>query len=145
MDGQTFGTATTGPVFSREHVERILAQAHARLEKTIVEHLPWHELWPRYDRAHTFFYCDPPYWQTAGYGVDFGFEEYERMAALMASCAGKVMVSINDHPDIRACFKGFNIGELKIKYTAGKAEAGEVRRDSGELIITNFETSGGLF
>jgi len=23
---------------------------------------------------------DPPYWQTAGYGVDFPFENYERMA-----------------------------------------------------------------
>jgi len=28
----------------------------------------------RYDRPHTFHYMDPPYWQTAGYGVDFPFE-----------------------------------------------------------------------
>lgn len=28
----------------------------------------------------TFHRMDPPYWQTAGYGVNFPFESYERMA-----------------------------------------------------------------
>ena len=60
----------------------------------------------RYDRGHTFFYCDPPYWQTEGYGVPFEFDQYEQLAEFMRSCKGKVMVSINDHPDIRACFEG---------------------------------------
>ncbi len=42
--------------------------------------LGWLEYAERYDRPHTFHYMDPPYWQTAGYGVDFPFENYERMA-----------------------------------------------------------------
>lgn len=25
----------------------------------------------RYDRVHTLFYLDPPYWETEGYGVPF--------------------------------------------------------------------------
>lgn len=63
----------------------------------------------RYDRPHTFHYMDPPYWQTAGYGVDFPFENYERMAEFMRRCKGKVMVSINDHADIRRVFEGVSL------------------------------------
>ena len=44
---------------------------------------------------------DSPYWKTKGYGVDLGFEHYERMAELMSKTKGKVMVSINGHPAIR--------------------------------------------
>ena len=32
----------------------------------------------RYDRAHTLFYMDPPYWATEGYDAEFGLEQYER-------------------------------------------------------------------
>ena len=28
----------------------------------------------RYDWPHTFFYMDPPYWETEGYGVPFEFQ-----------------------------------------------------------------------
>lgn len=62
---------------------------------------------------------DPPYWQTAGYGVDFPFENYERMAEFMRRCKGKVMVmvSINDHPDIRKVFEGFHFETVDIRYS----------------------------
>ena len=95
---------------------------------------------------------DPPYWQTAGYGVDFPFENYERMAGFMRRCKGKgkvmvmVMVSINDHPDIRQVFEGFHFEYLDIRYSntnqrQGKAEV------TGELVIMNWIPSdlGGLF
>jgi hypothetical protein len=41
------------------------------------------------------------YWQTAGYCVDFLLESYERMAGIMRRGKGKVMVNINDYPDVR--------------------------------------------
>ncbi len=83
---------------------------------------------------------DPPYWQTAGYGVDFPFEEYERMADFMRRCKGRVMVSINDHPDIRRAFDGFHFEHLDIRYSntnqrQGKAEV------TGELVIMNWRPS----
>jgi site-specific DNA-adenine methylase len=76
---------------------------------TYVENLSWQECVKRYDRAHTFFYLAPPYWQAERYGVPFGFEQYQEMAEVMRSCKGKVMVSINDHPDIRQAFDGFHM------------------------------------
>ena len=146
VSGQTFGTATTAPAINLLRIEENLSAAWQRLSGTYVENLPWLECAERYDRAHTFHYMDPPYWQTAGYGVDFPFENYERMADFMRRCKGKVMVSINDHLDIRRVFEGFYFETTEIRYTTtnqrhGKAEV------TGELIIMNWEPEalGGLF
>lgn len=145
VTGQTFGTATTGPAPNFCRIEENLSAAHLRLSGTYVENLPWQDLVKRYDRAHTFFYMDPPYWQTEGYGVDFGFEQYEEMAAFMRNCKGKVMVSINDHPDIRRAFDGFQMLGLDIKYSVANNQVEPAT--SKELVIMNWEPTalGGLF
>ncbi|CAJ0858290.1 DNA adenine methylase [Ralstonia mannitolilytica] len=141
VDGQSYGTATTAPMVNLLRIEENLSAAHLRLAATNVENLPWGECVRRYDRAHTFFYMDPPYWQTEGYGVDFGFENYVEMAALMRTCKGRVMVSINDHPDIRRVFDGHHMAELDIKYSLGQAYGKP--QTSGELVITNWKPSDG--
>ncbi len=137
VDGQNFGTATTTPSVNLLRIEENLSAAHLRLAGAYVENLRWHDCMTRYDRAHTFFYCDPPYWRTEGYGLPFPFEEYERMAAVMRSCKGKVMVSINDHPDIRRAFEGLPMLDLSIKYSV--ANVGSGQQTSRELVITNWE------
>ncbi|MED5608472.1 DNA adenine methylase [Pseudomonas sp. JH-2] len=146
VSGQTFGTATTGPAINLLRIEESLSAAWQRLAGTYVENLPWLECAERYDRPHTFFYMDPPYWQTEGYGVAFPFEEYERMASFMRRCKGRVMVSINDHPDIRRVFEGFHVERLDIRYsnTNQRQSLAEV---TGELVIMNWEPAalGGLF
>lgn len=126
-------------------IEECLSSAHLRLSGTNVENLPWQDCMKRYDRSHTFFYLDPPYWQTEGYGVPFEFDQYEQMATLMRSCKGKVMVSINDHPDIRRAFDGLHMLELGIKYSVGNNQAAP--QVSQELVITNWDSRelGGLF
>lgn len=82
---------------------------------------------------------DPPYWQTSGYGVDFPFENYERIADFMRRCQGKVMVSINDLPDIRRVFEGFRFEAMEIRYSLSTAAP---RREgaSGELVYMNWES-----
>ncbi|CAB3781993.1 hypothetical protein LMG27177_01138 [Paraburkholderia fynbosensis] len=97
VDGQTFRTAMTAPSVNLLRIEENLSAAHLRLAGVHIENQPWHTCVERYDRPHSFFYCDPPYWRTEGYGVDFPFENYERMPSLMHSCKGKMMVSISDH------------------------------------------------
>lgn len=145
VDGQSFGTATTGRPINLCRIEENLSAAHLRLAGTYIEHLPWQDCMQRYDRPHSFLYLDPPYWQTEGYGVDFGFEQYEQMADLMGKAKGKVMVSINDHPNIRRVFNGFHVLGLDIKYGLAGVH-GDVQA-SRELVITNWNTadSGGLF
>jgi hypothetical protein len=154
-DGQTFGTATTAPSVNLLRIEESLSAAHLRLAGAHIENLAWIKCMERYDRPHTFFYCDPPYWQTEGYGVPFPFEEYERMATFMRSCKGKgkgkgkgkVMVSINDHPDIRRVFDGLHMLGLDIRYSVNNTNSGKVQT-SRELVIRNWEPgtqNGGLF
>lgn len=144
VDGQNFGTATTGPAINLCRIEENLSAAHLRLAGTYVEKLAWQDCVKRYDRAHTFFYADPPYWETEGYGVPFEFDEYVQLAKFMRSCKGKVMVSINDHPAIREAFKEFHMMDLDIKYAIANVDAQQTSR---ELVIMNWvpEDFPGLF
>ncbi|MFN3882956.1 MAG: DNA adenine methylase [Nitrincola lacisaponensis] len=136
VSGQTFGTATTSrPRFNIFTLEQDLADVHYRLSNATIEHLDWERTVTKYDRPHTLFYLDPPYWQTAGYGVEFGWEQYCRIAELARSTKGHMIISINDHPDIRELFSGCSIQELDYKYTVGgNGKTAGVK----ELLITNW-------
>lgn len=67
--------------------------------------------------------------------MPFGIEQYQKMAELMRSVKGKVVLSINDHPDIKETFKGFPTQTVSIDYTVGGAHKGAGRN---ELIICNW-------
>jgi DNA adenine methylase len=137
LEGQTFGTATTArPRLNLLRMEEDLSAVHLRLHQVTIEHLPWATCVERYDRPHTLFYLDPPYWGTEGYGVDFGLEQYGRMAALLASMKGKAVVTVNDIPEMRQAFKGLAMKRVTISYSVGANGRG--REAKGELIIRNF-------
>lgn len=138
VDGQNWGTATTAPPVNLLRIEENLSAAHLRLAGAFIENLDWHKLMLKYDRPHTFFYLDPPYWETEGYGVDFGIEQYERMAALLKTISGKAIISLNDHPDIRRIFADFEIDTVPIKYTVG---GGAKSVDRNEVIIYSWDRS----
>lgn len=143
--GQTYGTATTQPPgLNLLRIEESLSAAHLRLANTYIEHLPWDECVRRYDRPHTLFYLDPPYWQTAGYGCDFGWEQFELMAKLLREIQGKAIISLNDHPDVRRRFEGFHFESTDIRYTVGSGKGAESR----EVLIFNWDIErepAGLF
>ena len=133
----TFGTATTAkPRLNLLRLEEDLSAAHMRLHQVLIERLDWADCIKRYDRPHTLFYLDPPYYETAGYGVDFGLEQYTQMAEMMQSMKGQAVVSVNDIPAMREAFLGMKMKELKISYSVGTSA--ESRKQTGELLITNF-------
>ncbi|MYZ44202.1 DNA adenine methylase [Schauerella aestuarii] len=146
VDGQTFGTATTQPPgLNLLRLEETLSAAHLRLCGAFIEHLPWLECVERYDRPHTFFYMDPPYWQTEGYGVEFDFAHYEHMANAMRTMKGRAIVSLNDHPDIRRVFDGFHFERTTLRYTVGGGGGGA---EAGEVLIFSWDVQSqpaGLF
>lgn len=136
VDGQTFGTATTAPPrLNLLRLEEDLSQAHLRLAGTYIEHLDWADCIRRYDRPASLFYCDPPYWGTAGYGVDFPLDHYARLADLARTIKGKMVVSVNDIPEMRGAFKGLLMDRVELTYTISKASD---RKRFGELVIRNF-------
>ncbi|WP_339615257.1 DNA adenine methylase [uncultured Gilvimarinus sp.] len=145
VEGQTYGTATTTPPgLNLLRLEEQLSAAHLRLSSTFIEHLSWADCIKRYDRPHTLFYMDPPYWETAGYGVEFGFEQYEQMAKVLAGLQGKAIISLNDHPDIRRCFSDFHTETTDIKYTVGGGASSQAK----EVLIFSWDVKAepaGLF
>ena len=137
VDSQTFGTATTAKArMNLLRLEEDLSAVHLRLHQVTIEHLDWAKCIERYDRPHTLFYLDPPYYGTEGYGVEFGLEQYDRMAELLRTMAGKAVVSVNDIPAMRTAFKGLPFKRLTTNYTVGASGRG--REPKGELLITNF-------
>lgn len=147
VQGQTWGTATTvaAPTVNLLRLEEDLSMAHMRLHGAYIERLDWQACIKRYDRPHTLFYLDPPYWETEGYGVPFEWSEYMAMAELMRSVQGKVVLSINDHPAIRECFAGFHVEEVPINYTVGGGGKAVART---ELIYSSWDVEAqpaGLF
>lgn len=132
----TFGTSTTSaPRFNLLRIEEELSMAHLRLSRTLIEHLDWHQCIERYDRPHTLFYCDPPYWGTEGYGVEFGLENYEHMADLAHRIKGKMIISVNDIPEMRQAFNGLNMLSVDISYNLKVTGKSSCKK---ELIILNF-------
>lgn len=137
VQGRTFGTATTASArLNLLRIEEDLSDVHLRLNGVFVEHQPWSTCVRRYDRAHTMFFMDPPYWGTEGYGVDFPLEQYGQMAELMRSMKGKAVVTVNDVPEMRAAFAGLTMQRVLITYSVAPKPSD--RKPTGELIIRNW-------
>lgn len=120
VSGQTFGYSATGPAkMNLLRIEEDLSEAHLRLARVTIEHATWQDCIARYDRPETVFFLDPPYWQTEGYGIDFGFEQYEHLAEVMRTMAGRAILTINDHPDMARVFGAFPSTRVEHAYTIG--------------------------
>ena len=134
VEHRSFGTSTTNaPKLNLLRLEEDLSMAHLRLAHTTIERLEWSECIRRYDRPHTLFYMDPPYWGTEGYGVEFGLEQYEQMANAMRTIKGAALVSVNDVPRMRETFKGFPIRKLTTRYSVSRTD----RQMRSELLIAS--------
>lgn len=134
VNGRSFGTsATSPPRLNLLRLEEDLSTAHLRLARTTIENLDWQKCIKKYDRPHTLFYLDPPYWQTEGYGVPFAIDQYNDMAKMMRSIEGKAILSINAHPDMCDVFAQFPQKQIALNYTVGGG-----KKAAEELIIWNW-------
>lgn len=136
--GRTFGTTATGPSrLNLVTLEDSLLEIHWRMKGVTIEHLQAIDCVRRYDRPDTLFYLDPPYYETAGYAVPFGEEDYHNLRDVLASIAGRVVLSLNDHPFVRTLFKGFQIQRLTLKYSASRSVESR-STPVHEVLIRNF-------
>jgi DNA adenine methylase len=138
VSGRNFGTsALMPPRLNLTRMEEDLSMAHLRLAHCLIERLPWEECIRRYDRPGTLFYCDPPYWGTEGYGIPFGMDQDARMAECSRTIQGRMLISINDCPEMRSVFGGLEFDELRIRYSVSNRKAGS-GEPSSELLLRNF-------
>jgi len=132
-----FGVASDRPArFSLSRLEPLLDAAHERLEGVVFENLDWAEVITRYDGPNTLFYLDPPYWGCeADYGKGlFDRDQFALMAKTLGSIQGAFVLSINDVPEIRELFAGFECEPVRLTYTVAR---GRPEGKSGELVVCN--------
>jgi len=134
--GQTFGVSKDRPArFNLTTVEPMLEDVHSRLSGVTIERLDFEEFIRRYDSSETFFYLDPPYWGVEGYyGKElFGRDDFQRLKDVLSTVKGRFLLSINDTPEVRDIFKGFDMQAVGVKYSASTAGRRNIERR--ELLI----------
>ena len=136
--GQTAANVGTQASFTAARMRRLIGAAHRRLQGVHVECLDWAAFIPRYDRPTTLFYVDPPYWgREADYGKGlFAREDFARLAELLRGIRGRFLLSLNDRPEVRKLFAGFEIERARVRYTLG-TKAGRKVPHAAELLISN--------
>ncbi len=134
VKGRTFGTsATRRPQLDVSAIESNLLDVHQRLAQVTIEHLDGLACIRRYDRKETLFFIDPPYLEVTGYEVPFPKDRYEELADLLAGIAGRFILTLNNHPQIRETFRRFKIAEIQTRYSTGL----NAKQRVTELLITN--------
>ncbi len=122
----------------------LIEQAHRRLSKVVIENKDFEKLIGQYDRPVSFFYLDPPYFETEKYykniGED-GFQEKDhiRLRDTLMKIEGKFLLSYNDCEYIRDLYDGPNIhiksftriNNIKQRYDNGS--------QFSEILIANYD------
>ncbi|RNC91118.1 MAG: DNA adenine methylase [Oricola sp.] len=132
---QSFGVDKHGGArFNLSRVGPLLEDIHERLTGVVIECLTWSEFIRRWDRPGMLFYCDPPYFgNEADYGPGvFGREDFAALATVLRDLKGRFVLSINDTPEIRETFAGFECDPVDLRYSI----AGGSGTRAHELIIS---------
>lgn len=122
----------------------LIEQAHRRLSKVVIENKDFEKLIGQYDRPVSFFYLDPPYFETEKYYKNVGeggFQEQDhiRLRDKLMSIEGKFLLSYNDCEFIRDLYDAPNIqiesftriNNIKQRYDNGA--------QFSEILIANYD------
>ena len=134
--GDYYGYATTSRPKPQIYYKDVLIDLKERLRNTYVEHLSFEKIIDKYDREHSFFFADPPYYETTGYDNEFTEKEQLLLRDKLINLKGKFLLTINDHEAVREWYKDFNIKETEVNYSVAKDH--KARGKYKELIITNY-------
>ena len=122
----------------------LIEQAHRRLSKVVIENKDFEKLIRQYDRPVSFFYLDPPYYETEKYYKNVGeggFQEKDhiRLKDTLMNIEGKFLLSYNDCDFIREIYDAPNIqiesftriNNIKQRYDNGA--------QFPEILISNYD------
>ena len=117
--GSQFGIDYARPRWNLTRLVPMLEEVHERLAGVLIERMPYQDCIAHYDsRPGTLFYCDPPYWGCVDdYGKDiFSEADFEHLRALLDGIQGRFILSLNDTPEVRSIFAGFEMEEVTLNY-----------------------------
>lgn len=133
-----FGYGTDSPPrLNLTNIEPRILEIHWRLARVTIESLPYQDVIARYDRPHTFFYLDPPYYGIKPYRFNFDEADFEALAGTLKGLKGKFLLSLNDHKEVRRIFARFRVHTVSLKYSCMSPGKGR-DRPRRELLIRNY-------
>ena len=114
-----------------------------RLQYVVLENEDFETILSRYDSPTTFFYLDPPYFDTEDYypGKIFLPSDHRRLADLLFGAEGLWLLSYNLCPEVLELYQqpGIFIEQVeRINNMAQRYESGAMYQ---EVLISNYDTS----
>lgn len=113
-----------------------------RLQKVVIENQDFETLIKHFASPVSFFYCDPPYYDTESYykDVNFSKKDHIRLRDSLMESGGKFLVSYNDCPEIREIWRidGVNIESISRIDNLRQRYDGGAKYD--EIFIANYNT-----
>jgi DNA adenine methylase len=136
---KSFGVAKTkggGVGFDRDDVGERLEGIRRRLNKVVVENLPYERCLQNYDSPRSFFFMDPPYVGPATGAYEGWTQEEARLFRTRVDrLQGRFLITINDSPENRALFSDCHVQPVKTGNRLRNARTTKAAT-FGELIIT---------
>lgn len=126
----------------------LIDAACQRLRNVVVENQDFEKLIRHYDSPESFFYCDPPYYETENYYKNvgeggFGLPDHIRLRDTLLSMQGKFLLSYNDCGFVRELY---NHKDISIE-SVSRLNNIKQRYDNGcqfeELLIANYDLQKG--
>jgi DNA adenine methylase len=132
---QNFRTAVVQPSgLNPERLPELIEETHQRLQRVVLECLPYEKVLAKYDSRETCFFADPPYFGVRHYKFNFASDDFRVLAERLGNVKGSFVLSLNDVPEVREIFSAFRMRGIEMPYTAQKAAG----RRFPEVLITNF-------
>lgn len=133
--GDTFGTTKVQPSPSKANRLKAIKAISTRLDRACIENLSWEKTLEKYDATETFFFLDPPYFDSGGDSYDgISAFEFNRLVSSVKTLRGRWLFTFQDHPSVREAFSDCDI--MPIQRANGIGNRGKTRgRVYHELII----------
>jgi DNA adenine methylase len=87
-----------------------------RLSRTRILKQDYRKILKKFDGPDTFFYLDPPFHELTCPYVSCDVNP-QQIANAVRGLRSKWLLSYNDHPDVRAAFKGYKIEKFENQYS----------------------------
>ncbi|RLI00128.1 hypothetical protein DRO19_00300 [Candidatus Bathyarchaeota archaeon] len=120
---------------------KMLLWASRRLQNVMIECRDYREVLELNDSPETFFYIDPPYYETDdALGISWNHNQHKELASVVSKLKGKWLITYNDHPEIRKLYRKYKIEKIVISRSAVHPKYSDgVRGHYVHLLIMNYD------
>ncbi len=135
--GWAFGPTRSHPKAYRSALQ-LLDRTARRLENVAIDNVDFRSCVKNWDSPDTFFYIDPPYWETTEYDTKFTWQDHIDLANLLKRVRGRWLLTIGDHPDVRKLYGNYAMRRAETPLASEKVIGPGSRSKYTHLILSNY-------